>query len=267
VSPLVPNAVDVTGTVVAITGAGSGIGAATCRALAAAGATVYALDVQEESLRVIVEAVNASGGTAIAVDCDVSSPQSVEAAFSRIGSASGRIDALLCSAGTFPRVALFEMQPADVSRVMEINFCGSVLSVLQAVRYMSQGGRVVLMTSGAGALDVARHPFQRGFSLYGASKAALDRWAFGVADELADLGVTINVLCPGAVVRTPGIERLDLSEAAMSHAVSAEDVAPAAVALLISDTGQATAKWLRATEFGTTWGVGVGWAELNRKGR
>jgi 3-oxoacyl-[acyl-carrier protein] reductase len=257
---------DITGTVVAITGAGAGIGAATCRALAAAGATVYALDVREDLLKVLVEAVDASRGTAVAVACDVSIPESIEAAFSRIGSASGRIDALLCSAGTFPRVPVVEMQPADVSLVVDVNFRGSVLCVLQAVRYMTQGGRVVLMTSGAGRLDVARHRFQRGFSLYGASKAALDRWAFGVADELAELGVTINVLCPGAVVRTPGIERLDLSELAMSQAISADDVAPAAVALLVSNTGQATANWLRATEFGTAWGVGAGWVELNWEG-
>ncbi len=251
-------------TVVVVTGAASGIGASTCRALAGVGvgAKVYALDVHEDQLRAVVEEINASGGTAIAAGCDVTDPDSVEAAFGQIGSEAGRIDALFCSAGVIWRASLSAMQPADISLVLDVNFRGAIFCVLQAIRYMPAGGRVVLMTSGGGSLDVARQRFQRGFALYGASKAALDRWAFGVADELAERGVTINVLCPGAIVQTPGIEGLDLPERAMVKAISADDVAPAAAALLSADTGGATANWLRASDFGTRWGVGQGWTRL-----
>jgi NAD(P)-dependent dehydrogenase (short-subunit alcohol dehydrogenase family) len=132
-----------------------------------------------------------------------------------------------------------------------------VLPVLAATPLFQQGGSIVLMTSGGGARSAARTPFQRGFSLYGASKAALDRWALGVADELLERHVTITMLCPGAMVRTPGIARLGYDEATMRASISPDDVAPAIVDLITEYGSGVTGRWLQATEYRRTWGPGA----------
>jgi 3-oxoacyl-[acyl-carrier protein] reductase len=244
--------------VVGVTGAGTGIGAAAAEQLAAGGAQVVLADIDEAQVRQVAERIQASGGRAEACALDVRDAEAIAEFFAGVGARYGRLDGLLCSAGVFPRIGLDAMTPADVDAVLSVNFRGSVLTVLAAVPLFREGGSIVLMTSGGGALSVARTRFQRGFSLYGASKAALDRWAFGVADELLERQITINLLCPGAVVRTPGVARLDFGERAMRSSVSPEEVAPAIVELIGEFGRGATGRWLRATDYGRTWGPGGG---------
>ncbi|MFC7496966.1 MULTISPECIES: SDR family NAD(P)-dependent oxidoreductase [unclassified Nocardioides] len=239
--------------VVLVTGAAGGIGAAAARDLAAEGLSVFAADIDAPALDVVADDVSRRGGRMEAVGLDVRDTESVARCFDQVARRAGRLDALVCGAGIFPRVP-FDATTADVlDRVMDVNFRGSVLCVLAAVPLMRDGGSIVLLTSGAGDLEAAAHPFQRGFSLYGASKAALDRWALGVAEELRDRHITVVTLCPGAMVRTGGIERLGLAEPVLRGAVSPEAITPAILELVMEFGRGGTARRLRASEHGVAW--------------
>ena len=141
-----------------------------------------------------------------------------------------------------------------MARILSVNVTGTIACVLAALPLMaaSEGGSAVLLTSGAARLAVARTPFQRGFAVYGATKAALDRWAIGVADEAAEIGVAINLLCPGALVRTPGVAALAMTDVGQST-IDLDAVAAAIVHLTTWRPAEGTGQRLLATEFGVTW--------------
>src|SRR3546814_20198601 len=79
---------------------------------------------------------------------------------------------------------------------------------------MQGDGSLIFLTSGAGAVAGAADPFMRPFALYGASKAALDRFAAGIAPDLAATGIAVTTITPGAFVETPGTPASDISDAA-----------------------------------------------------
>jgi NAD(P)-dependent dehydrogenase (short-subunit alcohol dehydrogenase family) len=141
---------------------------------------------------------------------------------------------------------------------MAINLRGAFLSLHHSASMIAAngGGAYVMMTSGSGQMSAVANPMQRGFALYGASKAALDRWALGVAPELAPLGIAINVLCPGAVVMTDGVSRLALGAEAPAERVSPERVADAIAYLAARRPPADTGGRFVATEFGVSWGRG-----------
>lgn len=228
-----------------VTGAGAGIGRACALALAAAGFEVVASDLDAAAARATADA---GGGRAIA--CDVADDPAVAALFAELG----EVEVLVHSAGLFPRRAFADSPVGELDRVMAVNFRAAFVLAKAALPGLTRlgGGSLVFLTSGAGLLGAVADPMQAGFSLYGASKAALDRWALGIAGELAPAGVAINTLTPGAFVHTPGLDALALDEARDGEAISPEAVAEAVVALARARPPE-TGRRLRATEFGKTW--------------
>ena len=203
----------------------------------------------------LAAAINRGGGSASAIRCDVGSDADWRTLIAHAGNV-GPLTALVSNAAIFPRLTFAETTLADFDRVMAINLRGAFLSLHHSASIMATngGGAYVMMTSGSGQMSAVANPMQRGFALYGASKAALDRWALGVAPELAPLGIAINVLCPGAVVMTDGVSHLALGAEAPAERVSPERVADAIAYLATRRPPADTGGRFVGTEFGVSWG-------------
>ncbi len=191
------------GQVAAVTGAGQGIGKAIAERLAAAGARVAALDVNEATARTVAVSIE---GTAIG--CDVSSSASVENAVREIRQKLGPIEILVNNAGIAGRAApLWELSEADLDRVYAVNLkgaflmCRSVIGEMMERRY----GRIINVASIAGKEG------NPSLIPYSSTKAAVICLTKALAKEVAGKGdLTVNSISP-AVVRTPILDNIPQS--------------------------------------------------------
>jgi len=186
---------------VLITGASTGFGMDVALSMAQQGWRVFASMRNPDKSEALLSAAKSAGvlHRVHVVALDVTDARSIERAVAQVlAQTGGVIDALLNNAG-YTTVGCFEDIPdADCRRLMETNFFGTLAvtrAVLPAMR-RAGAGRIVLITSNA---VNAPHPL---FTLYAASKWALEGWAEGLAMELAPFGIDVAVLQPGAH-RTP----------------------------------------------------------------
>jgi 3-oxoacyl-[acyl-carrier protein] reductase len=242
--------------VVVLTGAGRGIGREAALALAAEGAGVHVSDADEPAAKALADEIEAAGGSAWAHQCDVADESSVATLFESVAATHGHIDVLVNNAGIYPKLEFLETRLSDYDRVMDINVKGVFMCTMAVLPSMRErGGSIVTLSSGAGTLASIATPTARSLPLYGASKAAVDRWVLGVAGDLFELGIAANVLYPGAFVRTRGLEQLGLSDAEMATTVGPAFVAPAIVHLARQRVDGIHGQLLKASDFGTTWGL------------
>lgn len=228
-----------------VTGAAAGIGRAVALALAARD---WRLVLADRDGPALLETAERVGADAIAVAGDLTEDEAPARLVSRAGE-QGTLAAIVHCAALFPRLALAETRIADFDQVMAINLRVAVQLTSLGAREMIGGGALVFLTSGSGLLSAAADPFQRGFALYGASKAALDRWVAGVADELAETGVFATTLTPGAFVETPGLARQGIMPPAGAETIAAEQVAQAIVRLIEDRSGRFAGQRLSAARF------------------
>ncbi|BCB89624.1 oxidoreductase [Phytohabitans suffuscus] len=176
-----------------VTGAGSGIGAATAQVLAARGDRVVCVDRDEAAAR---ETATGVGG--LPVTADVTDPAAVEAAVEATVRAFGRVDAVACCAGVEVNEAAQRLDPRVFDRVLAVNVTGSFLVAAAAARRMiaQGGGRVVLVGS---ANSVVALPGQ---AAYAVSKGGVLMLGRALAVDWAPYGITVNVVGPG-VTDTP----------------------------------------------------------------
>lgn len=231
-----------------VTGAGSGIGRAAALQLARIGWKVWIADVDARSAESVVADIERNGGGACAAACDVSDELQVADLAGRIRRQDGALAAVVVNAAVFPRRSLADTDAETARRVFEVNVVGAIATVVAARPLLSvDGGTAVLVTSGSGGRSIARTAQQRGFALYGASKAALERWALGVCDELAADDIVVQMLCPGGVVDTDGT-RAVLAAEERSSGIDVELVANAIAQLChVRDLDRTGARYL-ATE-------------------
>jgi 3-oxoacyl-[acyl-carrier protein] reductase len=227
-----------------VTGAAAGIGRAVALALAARG---WGLVLGDRDTNV-VEVAEQAGAAALGLPSDLTDDTALAALVSR-ACERGPLAAIVHCAALFPRLALGETRIADFDRVMAINLRVAVQLTLCGAREMTGGGALVFLTSGSGLLSAATNPFQRGFALYGASKAALDRWVAGVAGELAEAGVFASTLTPGAFVETPGLTRQGITPPPDAQTITADQVAQAVVRLVEDRSGRFAGERLSAARF------------------
>ncbi|MGH3087211.1 MAG: SDR family NAD(P)-dependent oxidoreductase [Rubrobacteraceae bacterium] len=180
------------GRVAVVTGAARGIGAAEAIRLAQDGANVAILDLSAEACQETVEAIEATGAEALAVACDVSSSQQVEAAFEEVANRFGRIDILVNNAGLLRDNLSFKMSEEDWDIVLDVHLKGSFLCSKAVQKYMveQEYGKIV-MTSSIVALG------NKGQANYSAAKGALQSLARTLAVELGRFNINVNAVAPG----------------------------------------------------------------------
>ena len=172
-----------------ITGGGRGIGAATARLLAAGGAKVAVSDLYEAPAREVADPI---GGLAIA--CDVSNRQQVEAMVDRAVGELGRLDILVACAGITRDNLLFKMTDDDWDAVIDTHLKGTFLCARAAQKNMvdQKYGKMVFLSS-TSALG------NRGQTNYSTAKAGLQGMARTLAIELGPFNINVNAVAPGFV--------------------------------------------------------------------
>jgi 3-oxoacyl-[acyl-carrier protein] reductase len=182
---------DFSGKVAVVTGGGNGIGAATCRAFAAAGARVAVIDRDVSAAEKVATSI---GGNLRAYAVDVADRSAFNTVASAIAEAWGGIDILVNGAGTTVRRMIPEMSAEDWDRVIAVNLTGAfngIQAVLPHIRKRG-GGAIVNIASIAGQ----RISFG-GTANYTASKAGLLGLTRHAAYELAPDHIRVNAVCPG----------------------------------------------------------------------
>jgi NAD(P)-dependent dehydrogenase (short-subunit alcohol dehydrogenase family) len=188
-------------TVLIVTGAGRGIGAATARMAAARGFDVVVNYAEQAAAadRVVTE-IRGGGGTAVAVQADVSVEADVMRLFATAEREFGPVGALVNNAGVTGGFARVDEVPASVlGRVFAVNVVGAFLCAREAVRRMSarrggDGGAIVNVSSRAARLGGPGE-----WVHYAASKGALDTLTVGLAREVAGDGIRVNGVAAGLV--------------------------------------------------------------------
>jgi len=179
------------GRLVAVTGAGSGIGRAVGLRAAMDGATVMLVDRSEEAVEAVRLEIVESGGKAETAPCDVSKPEDVERCFAEI--CSGLTD-LVCAAGVFSEGTAEATSVEEWRRVLAVNLTGPFLCARAAIPRMRQrgGGSIVLFSSSTGA-----HAALPNAAAYVTSKGGIASLAKALAVDHARDGVRVNAIAPG----------------------------------------------------------------------
>ena len=182
-----------TGDVAIVTGASSGIGAATARELGQRGATVVLAARRESALEAQAEAVRAVGGEALAVPGDLADPAQVGRLVERAIDAFGRVDVLVNNAGAGWRRPLASSPPDDVVALLQVNLVGAVLLTRAVLPGMLERRRGSVICVGSLSGRVAMEP------VYSASKYGLRGFALALRRQLAGSGVSVSLVSPGNI--------------------------------------------------------------------
>lgn len=194
------------GQVALITGGGSGIGAATARQMAAAGAAVAAVGRTEESLRRVADEIAAQGGRARAIRADVSKADQIDAAVRATVETFGRLDVVVANAAVQLHdrdLPLHELSEAAWDDTHSVNLRGAFLTCRAGIRQLlaqGGGGSVVIVSSVTALGGSSRN------MAYSASKGGLNALGRTIAVNYAAQGIRCNVVCPGALEATPDHE-------------------------------------------------------------
>ena len=187
-----------TGKVALVTGAGSGIGQAAAKLMAKEGAKVGLLGRTEDELQETQTQIKDSGGTAIPVVADISQPEQMQQATQKVVDQWGRLDIVFANAGiNGVWASLEELTPEEWNKTININLTGTFLTVKYAVPFLKrQPGSSVVVTSSVNGTRIFSNT---GATAYSCTKAAQVAFTKMVALELAEHGVRVNVICPGAI--------------------------------------------------------------------
>ncbi|PSR18480.1 3-oxoacyl-[acyl-carrier-protein] reductase [filamentous cyanobacterium CCP3] len=184
------------GQVAVVTGASRGIGRAVAIALAAAGAQVVVNYARSSAAAdEVVAQIGAEGGSAIALQADVSKADQVDALINGTLEKFGRVDILVNNAGITRDTLLLRMKPEDWQAVIDLNLTGVFLCTRAVAKLMlkQRSGRIINIASVAGQMG---NPGQANYS---AAKAGVIGFTKTVAKELASRGITANAVAPGFI--------------------------------------------------------------------
>jgi 3-oxoacyl-[acyl-carrier protein] reductase len=227
-----------------VTGASKGIGAEIAKALAWAGAAVavnYASD--QPGAEGVVNEITKSNGRAIAVQADVSKAVEVARMFAEIKRAFGTLDILVNNAGVYATMPLEVMTEQEFHREFDTNVLGPMLVIRESLKHFRpRGGSVINIGSAASRICPP------GYSIYAASKGALDTVTGVLAKELAPRNIRVNSVNPGATLsegtRAAGLygvgsefEKQLVAMTPLGRIGTPSDIAKVAVFLASDDSG------------------------------
>lgn len=183
-----------------VTGAGSGLGTAIARRLAAEGAHVGVTDVNADSAISVATAITEAGGSAVAVTIDVADQASINAGMDEVRAAFGPITILINNAGISPYGRFLDIDGDTFDRVMAINLRGPFQCSQAVVPDMTEAhwGRIVNISSSSAQTGNPRHTH------YSASKGGLISLTRSMAKELGPKGITVNTI-PPSFIETPAL--------------------------------------------------------------
>jgi 3-oxoacyl-[acyl-carrier protein] reductase len=239
-----------------VTGASKGIGASIAKHFAQEGAKVvvnYASS--KEAADKVVKAITDNGGTAMAVQADVSKEADVVRLFSATKEAFGTLDILVNNA-VFQQFLPIEQASVEAfHQHFNVNVLGPVLTIQAALKLFSdKGGNIINISSGA-----SKYPLPAA-SLYSSTKAALDAITISLSKELGAKNVRINSILPGATdtegARSVGVtegseyEKMFIANTPLGRRGQPEDIAKAAVFLASND-----AAWITGEQISVSGGM------------
>lgn len=231
------------GKAVLVTGAASGIGAATAARLVSEGAAVVGADVNEPA----APEAGPGGGSFVGVVADVTDDDAVAAAVARTASLTGRLDGVFHAAGVAGGGPVHLLDPEEWRRIIDVNLMGTYLVCRHALRQMlgqdlvdGERGALVNVASIEGIEGTA------GGGAYNASKGGVVLLTKNMAIDYGRQGIRVNAVCPGfidtpmmsSVMEMPGMEDIQASfidEHALRRRGRPEEIAAAAAFLLTSD--------------------------------
>jgi NAD(P)-dependent dehydrogenase (short-subunit alcohol dehydrogenase family) len=244
------------GRVAVVTGAGSGIGAATARALAGAGALVQVTDANLDAAARAAKEITAAGGQAEAHQLDVTDETGVTRTINAIADLRGRLDILVNNAGMGARMPSEELSTEAWEKVIAVNMTGAFRCAREAGRHMLRNGKgsIVNVASIMGLVGGGLYPNPA----YQATKGALVNWTRAVALEWAARGVRVNAVAPTfartplttRLLADPEMEKAIIANTPMGRLVEPDEVAHA-ILFLASDAASAIT--------GVTLPVDCGW--------
>lgn len=192
---------DLQGKAAVVTGAGSGIGAAIARLFAARGATVSVVDLDRAKAEAVAADITKAGGSAAAVQCDVSQPDRVAAAFRPFTDPAGTLDILVNNAGIAHVGTIEQTTPDDMDRLYRVNVLGFYLCAREAIPVMLRhGGGVILNMASTVSLIGIPDRFA-----YSTTKGAVLAMTRSIACDYVKRGIRCNCICP-ARIHTPFVD-------------------------------------------------------------
>jgi NAD(P)-dependent dehydrogenase (short-subunit alcohol dehydrogenase family) len=177
-----------------VTGGSRGIGAAIARRLAEHGADVAITYARSQtSADDVVADITGHGRRGLAVQADSASTDEVVAAVERTAAEFGRLDILVNNAGVFPYGPIDDVPVDEIDRTLHIHARAVYLASQAALRHMPAGGRIISIGS-----NLAERVPYPGVTLYAMSKAALIGFTKGLARDLGERDITVNLVQPGS---------------------------------------------------------------------
>ncbi len=191
--------IDYSGKTIIVTGAGGYIGSASAKLFASLGGQVVAADVDADNLNATVEAITSSGGTATAVQADLTVPEQVESIVDAAVAEYGTIDVLFNNAGGMFPTPMGDIDRESFEQIRSLNFDAVYHASLKALPIMvaNGGGSIINTTSSAGTGAVF------GLGVYGAAKAGVNSFTRSLAIEHGRSGIRANAIAPSAA--SPGM--------------------------------------------------------------
>ena len=225
------------GKVAIVTGASNGIGRAIAERLADEGAIVVVnYSKSSEKAQQVVMGIQAKGGKALAVQADMSQVMDARRLVIDTIKQFNRLDILVNNAGKFMPKPLEDTTEADFDGVIALNAKGPYFAMQEAARVLKDGGRIVNISTGG------THLHFPGATAYLGSKAALEQYTKGLAQELAAKGVTVNTVSPGFTetgMMTDEYRQIGMQLTPMKRLGVPKDIADV-VAFIVSEE----ARWL-----------------------
>lgn len=182
------------GKVAIVTGGSRGIGRAIAERLGRDGASIAISYVnRKDKATEVVSAIENSGSKAIAIQADVARLNDIKRLFDHTITHFGELDILVNSAGIRISKKIVDITEDDFKRLFDINLKGTFFACQQAARRMGNGGRIINISTTITRLIVPE------YSIYAASKAAVDQITRVLAKELGERGITANAVAPGSI--------------------------------------------------------------------